>query len=301
MLGSLIAATFVIQGVLSKTAPACTWDSKSGAKYDLRPLTLSSTATKAYEIMDGDIPCTPETEPNFNYVWNYCANVPSNLVPQNCKDAGGKTGVVLQWVSYPNNGGDFCYILAHDDSAKINYSLLDPNDASKGVSIAYPTGEKCNDQLGNSILRSATIDITCANVEHQVMAAQEPSLCAYHMQVLSYHGCPTECAVTSGGGLCDSHGHCAYDYVAKKAYCYCNDGYSGSDCSSKSKATTTYDGFSVQLALLIVLLLVALGLTGGIVYMAWQIQEYRKHQISNNYKSLSGGEAEMTESINFRH
>jgi hypothetical protein len=300
MLVVVAVISLFAQGALSKSAPACTWDSKSGAKYDLRALTLTS-GTTAYEIRDGDIPCTPETEPTFNYIWNYCANVPPNAVPQNCIDGGGKTGVVLQWVSYPNNGGDFCYTLAHDENAKITYSLLDPSDPSKGISISYPTGEKCDNQLGSSILRSAVIDVKCANVEHQPMFAQEPSLCAYHMEVESYYGCPTECEVTKDGGLCDAHGHCAYDYVSKKAYCYCNEGYSGSDCSSKTQATTSYDGFSVQLALLIVLLLVAAGLTAGIAYMAFQISEYRKHQISNNYKSLAGGEAEMTESINFRH
>jgi hypothetical protein len=101
-------------------------------------------------------------------------------------------------------------------------------------------------------------------------------------------------------GLCDSHGHCSFDKTLKKAYCYCNSGYSGSDCSTKSSSPTTYDGFSVQLGLLITLLLVALGLTGGMVYLSLKIGEFRKQQIGSHYKTLPGGESELVETVNFR-
>ncbi len=60
-----------------------------------------------------------------------------------------------------------------------------------------------------------------------------------------------------------------------------------------------YDGFSVQLGLLITLLIIALGLTGGIVYLSYQISEFRKHQITSNYSQLPGGEHEMVETVHF--
>lgn len=105
----------------------------------------------------------------------------------------------------------------------------------------------------------------------------------------------------TGNGLCDSHGHCAFDNIKKQAYCYCNEGYGGASCSSKSSSgSATYDGYSVQIGLLATLLVIAMGLTGGIAYMAFQISEFRKHQISNNYSTLSGGEAELVETVNFR-
>ena len=105
-------------------------------------------------------------------------------------------------------------------------------------------------------------------------------------------------------GLCSSHGHCAFDDQSKKPYCYCNEGYSGSDCSQKSSSSDgsssdEYDGFSVQLGLMITLLIIAMGLTGGVVYLAWQIGEYRKEQVSNHYSSLAGSEAEMVDTVNF--
>lgn len=100
--------------------------------------------------------------------------------------------------------------------------------------------------------------------------------------------------------MCDSHGHCAYDNKAKQAYCYCNEGYGGSACSSKSTGPTTYDGYSVQLGLLITLLIVAMGLTGGTVYLSYRVAQFRKDQVSAHYSSLPGGENEMVTTVNFR-
>jgi hypothetical protein len=108
--------------------------------------------------------------------------------------------------------------------------------------------------------------------------------------------------VTSNG-LCDSHGHCAYDTANKKPYCYCNTGYYGSSCSSTSySSTSTYDGFSVELGLLITLLIIALLLTSGVVFMAWRIHVTKTSVNSSSlYSSLPGGpnSHEMTETVNF--
>lgn len=126
------------------------------------------------------------------------------------------------------------------------------------------------------------------------------------MLLLNNVMCTQECPVTSNG-LCDSHGHCAYDEVNKKPYCYCNTGYSGNSCSTKSSSSqTTYDGYSVQLGLLITLLIVALGLTGGVIYLAFRIGEFRKEQKSSFYKPLNDGSVAMNsmnrgrdENVNF--
>ena len=101
-------------------------------------------------------------------------------------------------------------------------------------------------------------------------------------------------------GLCDSHGHCAYDPVKKAAYCYCNTGYYGSGCDSKSSSEESYDGYTVQIALLVSLLLLAAGLVAGVVYMGYQITEFRNEQTSSHYKALAGSESEMVETVSFR-
>jgi hypothetical protein len=149
-------------------------------------LIKSRESTDSYKITDGDIPCTPETEPSFNYVWNFCSNVPSGALPDECK-AVGKNAAVLQYANY-GESERYCYIVGHYDqySTELTYNLLDVKDPSKGISLKYPTGENCD-----LVPRSATIDIMCANTASAIISAQEPTTCQYHMVMKSYYGCPT--------------------------------------------------------------------------------------------------------------
>ncbi len=274
------------------------------ATFDLRPLQVKKSTEESFEITDGDIPCTPEEEPSYSYTWNFCDDVTAASLPSYCQDMG-KSGVVLQHVQYPDNGGSYCYILGHYDPKvhELTYNLLDANDPSKGVSIAYPAGETCADD--KAWPRSATIDVECANVDAVVDMAQEPSTCNYHLAMKSYYGCPTECGITKHG-LCNSHGHCAYDPVKKEPYCYCNTGYSGSSCQNKvssdgsSGGDDSYDGFTMQVMLLALLLIIVVVLIGGIMYLGWQVTEMRKQQTDKYYSQLSGGENEMVETVSFR-
>jgi hypothetical protein len=164
----------------------------------LRPLSLPSSKS-SYYIKDGDIPCTPETEPAFDYEWNFCANIAP--VPKACAKLGKTSGVAMQYLEMPDGFYD-CYVIgrydaAHDD---LYYRLLDEKDPSKGVSMRYPDGEKCvvrpsaaspAQTAAGAKMRSATIDVLCDNVKFHVDSAQEPETCDYHFVVRSWHGCPT--------------------------------------------------------------------------------------------------------------
>jgi len=277
----------------------CKWNSKAGSNFDLQKLKLSKSA---YSIEDGDIPCTSEVEPTFGYIWNFCGDVPDSVTPDPCSRMG-KRGVVMQYKETSKTIYT-CNILGHYDPKKneLEFRLLDVNDPSKGVSITYPKGESCGGEHPN-LQRSATIDVECSNVEYLISSANEPQKCAYHISMKSYYGCPSECPITSAG-LCNSHGHCAYDPKSRQPYCYCNEGWGGDSCSeaysSGSSSSTSYDGYSVQIGLLVTLLLLALGLTGGVIYLAFEVAEFRKHQTSSYYSALSGGENEMVETVNFQ-
>lgn len=145
----------------------------------------------------------------------------------------------------------------HDDA---HYKLLDSNDPTVGVSMTYRSGDACRK---NNAVRTTTIDVYCDNVSPPyVEDATEPSYCQYHLIVRSTYGCPKECPVTKDG-LCNGHGKCMYDTSRKESYCYCNKGYSGSSCTKDSgDGEESYDGYSVQLALTIVLLIITLALLG---------------------------------------
>ena len=103
----------------------------------------------------------------------------------------GKNGVVLQYAQYKEDDY-YCFIIGHYDSTQheLKYNLLDVADPTKGVSISYPAGEKCS-EADAKVLRSAVIEVQCANVPSIVVSAQEPSKCQYHLVMKSYHGCPT--------------------------------------------------------------------------------------------------------------
>jgi hypothetical protein len=140
---------------------------------------------ECYYIKDGDIPCTPEIEPTFSYVWNFCADVTENSFPAECNPA--KMGSAIQYYSRAD-GYKECNIIGHYDASRDDtfYSLLDEKDPSKGISMRYLYGDQCP----GGKLRSATIDVMCENVKVEIDSAIEPNLCEYHMQMKSYHGCP---------------------------------------------------------------------------------------------------------------
>jgi hypothetical protein len=224
----------------------------------------------SYFIKDGDIACTPETEPTYSFVWNLCGKVTQRSVPEVC---AGKDGAALQYVVRASDGYKECEILGHYDALHddAEFSVMDVQDPSKGVSMKYADGNVCE----SGAKRASTIDVHCENVESVIVSALEPEKCHYHMIMKSYYGCPTECPITDGG-LCNSHGRCMFDSHQKTAYCYCNEGWYGTACDSKTKPpSTAYDGYSVQLGFLITLVFVTIALVVLVAFMVMRINYYR--------------------------
>lgn len=78
---------------------------------DLTALTVTDQAKKSYTINDGgykihitllcvikssDIPCTPEIEPTYSYIWNFCADVTNSSYPKVCDQK--KRGAAIQYI-----------------------------------------------------------------------------------------------------------------------------------------------------------------------------------------------------------
>lgn len=259
----------------------CKWTSLSGASYNLQPLSVTvDGGHAAWVIRDGDIPCTPETEPTYSFMWNFCALVSNSSMPANqlCKSRGA----ALQYLNR-SDGYKECHVIGKYDSTQddAHFSLLDIADPSRGVTIKYAAGDKCP----SGVLRSATIEVECFNTAAEVLSALEPSVCQYHMTMRSYYGCPAECPITNNG-LCNSHGHCAYDGKAKQPYCYCNEGFEGAACMPAKVASDAQSGvYRVQVGLLVTLLVVAVGLIAVVGYMVYKITAYRKEQ-ADTYSRL---------------
>mmetsp|Transcript_411 Transcript_411/g.471 ORF Transcript_411/g.471 Transcript_411/m.471 type:complete len:119 (+) Transcript_411:134-490(+) len=109
----------------------------------------------------------------------------------------------------------------------------------------------------------------------------------------SVYGCPLECPV-SNRRLCGGNGHCAYDPDKSAARCFCNKGYSGSDCvvasTSTVTETTTMNYSPALLGLIITLFVIILLLIGSLFYMVRQISAYKEDLA--NYQVLKGSSEE---------
>jgi hypothetical protein len=279
-------------------ATPCVWQSPIGGTFDLTPLTATGH-DKSYYILDGDLDCTPETEPSFSYVWNFCA--PVTDIPGACSNVG-KSGVALQFLE---SGDDsFCFIIGKYDQSHPQMRLLDSNDPSVGVSLEYPTGEKCATNV-KGLMRSTIIDVQCANTPTITLHAVSDKPCQYRLTMKSYYGCPKECAITDAG-LCNNHGHCGYDVVRKTSYCYCNSGYYGDACESTvDPDSSSFSGHTVQVALLVTLVLIVIVLIYSVIKMNQKIKEARLKSMSGvEYGQLAssdhlGGDVQSSGSASF--
>ena len=285
--------------LLSTTCSAdqCVWNSLTGATFNLRPLEVTNEQTESYHIIDGDIPCTPEHEPKFSFAWNFCHRVTHASEPLHinggnvCRD--DQRGAAIQYLNRASDGYTECHVIGRYDPGNENseFALLEAHNPAAGVSMTYPLGEKCP----NGVLRSATIDVQCANVKYEIDSALEPTKCQYHMVMKSWHGCPVECPITETG-LCSSHGHCAYDNGARAPYCYCNEGYTGEGCElSFTEITQSSTIYKLQVFLLVVLLLVTFLLIFIVFQMVRKIKEYRREQsLGGDYGRLDSSEHEVS-------
>lgn len=287
---SVLIVVIALLQIWQSHCEQCMWKSHAGASFDLRPLRVTNEQSLSYHIIDGDIPCTSELEPVYSFAWNFCDDVTQASEPTHTNGGNicleSQKGAAIQYLNRLSDGYKECHVIGRYDPSNENseFNLLNPADPAAGVSMTYPQGERCP----NNILRSATIDVQCANVRAEIDSALEPSKCQYHMTMKSWYGCPTECPITATG-LCSSHGHCYYDRTAKVPYCYCNEGYEGVDCGTTATLTLQSSYYyKVQVFLLVVLLLAALGLILIVFHMAKKVQSYRT-EAAWNYGGLNTG------------
>lgn len=265
------------------------FNSNMGATFDLSDL-VRSHDQPPFQVEDGDIPCTKKVEKNYTYVFNVCGAVPSDYIPKKCKDVQGYSGAGALQVDKrdtPDNADDdFCFLVgAYSDTAKL--TLLNPDDPTKGLKLTYK-GDPCR---GSRKPRLFQIDITCADKLNPVpLHAFENAPCEYTVEMPSVYGCPLECPVASRR-ICGGNGHCAYDDDKSAARCFCNNGYSGADCS-QSTSTSSINYSPALLGLIITLFIIVAILVASIVYMVKQMNAYKEDLA--NYRVLKGSEDDST-------
>jgi len=248
-----------------------------GATFDLTPLSMHSSS---YEITDGDIPCTEEQEKDYHYAFNICGPIESLHDPtawdyciENMKTNRGIMDGKAVAVQYDLVGqADDCEVVGfyREDSSDYVWELIDQMDPSRGIKLIYE-GPRCNHN--GSPQRTFEISVPCVDtVATLPLYANEPDYCQYKVEIPSYHGCPLECPIHKGR-LCGGEGVCRYDSSAGQPRCFCNDGREGSACTDKKGSSSQTSG--TEVALLVTMLLITLGLVGALFYVVKQVQGYR--------------------------
>lgn len=240
-----------------------------GSTFDLSPLTLSNAAF--YTVRD----LVDSRTRNFTYLFNICSNI---VVPSQCSSLNNS----IQAPAYQADNNGYCYRLGNS-AASEQISLLDNNNPAAGVKLIYPGGDKCP---GN-INRALTLQLMCADIASTQPSSRvsELSTCDYSLTFQTLFACPLECGIANRR-LCAGHGICKYDVDASASRCFCNQGYSGNDCSQLDSAAASAssahcDGFCVALVFVVILLVAAI--VGAIVLL------YRVRKIAtakNKFSSL---------------
>ena len=257
--------------------------SVKGATWDLTPL-----SAKTLSVTGGDIECTyNKEEKNYNYAFNPCGVA---TVASTCKssdhcplDGTVKTAAVIQM------DGTKCCVAGSTAAASMN--PVDTSDRSKGVQVIFKGGRQCTHPVPTP--RQTTINIMCDTraKEPRYDHATEPSHCQYDITMFSIHGCPTECPIEKNSGfVCGGHGICRTDAEVDAVRCFCDDGYSGSDCGTKGGSSQA--GYGGIIAILIILFILMIGMGGVIFYLAKQMMAFKKD--NDMYMSLrenEGGKA----------
>jgi len=263
------------------TSAQCTFDSGSGATFDLTPLQRLGSQP-SYEVIDGDLPCTAQMEKNYTYHFNVCNSVTTN-VPASCPHAEA----ALQVDDRAGTGE--CYVVGRYDAASPQWELVDVTDPSKGVRLTYE-GDNCPHDQNNqpvAFKRKFHIDFTCADGTANVPThALEKQYCEYTVEWPSVYGCPVECPI-GGRQICSGNGHCGYDLDMRSPRCFCNDGYAGGSCGQKASSGDSSESASEAVTgILVALFVVSLVFAAGVFYLGRQVTKYRDDM--NQFQVHSG-------------
>jgi hypothetical protein len=150
----------------------------------------------------------------------------------------------------------------------LSWGLYDTTNPAKGVFLQYLGGDVCP---GTGKARTLRIWLLCYNDANNIPDQEiilESDSCYYEIFVNSAYGCPAECPTvkdpsTGNAFLCANHGVCDFDAAINKPRCFCNEGFTGDDCTV---STTLPGGFSMVTG---VLLFVSLLLVATLAFLGF--------------------------------
>jgi hypothetical protein len=253
--------------------------------------------------------------------WTYNSGTPVDwLNVWNCTTTVGGSGdksnpqygpgPAFQVANFPVQKEDYCHRLGSQlqsgGYSNVNYKLIDTSNPSRGVGIQYSGGDRCgNPNAAIPTQRSLTVWLQCdedasgAISENEVVLETPPpagsppgsSSCQYEILVKSAYGCPYECPSApdplTGGlpQLCSRHGFCDFDSGASKPKCFCNDGWSGTDCGTRTSAASS--GLSGTGGVLLAVCIFLVGTLAFLGFLWYRIRSLRLDPAA--YSALRAG------------
>lgn len=227
------------------------------ARFDLRPLALDPASS--YHVKD----LLDKQNHNYTYVFNVCA---SSTVPLSTCNTW-KNGLGPAFQVFENKE---CVRLG-DDVNDVKYSLIDPADPTKGVSMTYLNGEPspfCSKDGLTTVARNLTINFRCSSTYTPTMDSRvsEKEKCHYTLDFPTIFGCPLQCPF-GNRKLCSGNGFCSVDTDSVTPRCFCNTGFYGDACDTTTAPSGPSNCDSTCTAMIFVsILLLVLLVVGFIIY-----------------------------------
>jgi len=253
-------------GVTSGAATCNAPFDKVGANFDLSPLILGSGFN--YQVKDS----VDSVERNYSYVFNVCDRVghlPDPLCPT---PAEGESLAPAYQIS---EEGGFCYRLG-SLSTEIEWSLIDADDPTTGVSITYFGGDVCTALLS----RQLTVKFQCSTELGMSPFSMERVIedkCHYSLTVNTVFGCPVECHIGGNRQLCGGNGFCGMDDDNNSPRCFCYEGWLGPSCEIQNNGWS--GGLDALGIILIIMIILLSGLLAGAIWVYSKVRQLRRKKL----------------------
>lgn len=209
----------------------------------------------------------------FTYYFNVCGDVDEPDEEKLCHtDFDGTMSAAYQHVNGTKINGykDECWSLGRAEAPE--WSYVSGDNAAVGVQLKYAQGGDCRDSPGRE--RSFIIEFVCvheATALPPISTVYEDDFCQYKVTMESIYGCPMQCHTSVHNKVCGGHGICAVDTGTKVSRCFCNEGYTGTDCLTKTTdgldAPPSTTSVTSILVTFVILLLIALFAIAGVLYV----------------------------------
>merc|ERR550525_563502 len=332
---STLIVPFSVDGGVYEGCKSFTLTDSRGmsASYDLSHFNLKN---EVFQVTDAG-------NRNFVYDFNICGAIDTSLftggdslIPQQCAQPGTQHGPCIEYYtgadtgtgsavpqckSYEDATGEVpsavqiehydnvtrCYWLGMGvENAAIpeyNRTLLDPDDAGKGVVFTILNGEWCESVGRNRELR---VKLECPDTPRiefepsahkqaiSVAEVNEVDTCIYELAVQTPLACPIKCismmniemyAVCATNGICeaDPYADGADQYPNGHIRCLCDEGWNGTVCAEQLNELTYIDRTHPGLLAAIVICIVLLGV--AIVMAAVLCHKIRMSELEQSKSS----------------